>query len=105
MEFRRLCETMKIDTSGPADTLAPQLARALENTTILQKGEVDVITNGMEIPESVLGQDQTKGAKAEILKNYTQGGLKRCGGQGDILSGSVGVLMAWGNEWIKGTYE
>lgn len=40
-----------------------------------------------------------------MLKNETKGGLKRCGGQGDILSGSVGVLLAWGAEWVKGTYE
>lgn len=45
-----------------------------------------------------------KGGK-EILENTIEGGLKRVGGQGDILSGSTGVLMAWGSEWINGSYE
>jgi ATP-dependent NAD(P)H-hydrate dehydratase len=25
-----------------------------------------------------------------------EGGLKRCGGQGDILSGTIGCFLAWG---------
>lgn len=33
------------------------------------------------------------------------GGLKRVGGQGDILCGTVGTLLAWGREWSRGAYE
>jgi ATP-dependent NAD(P)H-hydrate dehydratase len=47
---------------------------------------------------------QTDGV-VDILKSEVKGGLKRCGGQGDILSGSVGVLLAWAGEWVKGVYE
>lgn len=85
--------------------LCPLLSRALENTTILQKGAVDIISNGFPIPASLLPTDVKPDGKLEILKNEIKGGLKRCGGQGDILSGSVGVLLAWGGEWVKGAYE
>lgn len=56
----------------------------------------------MAIP-SVLISGQEDG-KRETLDNDIQGGLKRVGGQGDILSGSTGVLLAWGSEWVHGTY-
>lgn len=108
MEFKRLCDAMvckaildltqKIDTKGDPRTLCPQLARALQNVTITQKGEHDTISNGLEIPSEL-------GVSGEVLENEVQGGLKRVGGQGDILSGSTGVLMAWGSEWVKGTYS
>lgn len=32
------------------------------------------------------------------------GGLKRCGGQGDILSGNVGALLAWGKCYETGAF-
>jgi ATP-dependent NAD(P)H-hydrate dehydratase len=38
------------------------------------------------------------------LVDSVQGGLKRVGGQGDILSGTVGTLLAWGREWARGSY-
>ncbi|KAI9639352.1 putative cytoplasm protein [Dioszegia hungarica] len=102
MEFKRLCEAMKIDTKAEPRTLCPQLARALQNVTIIQKGEHDIVSNGMQIPaELIEGQGISS---EEVLENEIQGGLKRVGGQGDILSGSTGVLMAWGSEWVKGTY-
>lgn len=121
MEFKRLCEKMvrtptksphlkltpsqQIDPKAPADTLCPLLSRALENTTILQKGANDIISNGFPIPASLQPGDMQMDGKQEILKNEVKGGLKRCGGQGDILSGSVGVLLAWAGEWVKGVYE
>jgi ATP-dependent NAD(P)H-hydrate dehydratase len=96
----------QIDTKADPDTLCPQLARALQNTTILQKGASDIVSNGLELPSALLPENQrsSKKGKREILKNEVKGGLKRCGGQGDILSGSVGVLLAWGTEWVNGTY-
>ena len=32
------------------------------------------------------------------------GGLKRCGGQGDILSGTVGTVLAWGKCYEEGAF-
>lgn len=59
-------------------TGAKDLAAALGNVTILQKGPTDVITNGVETVEC-----------------NEEGGLKRCGGQGDVLSGTTACFLAW----------
>nr|KIR46314.1 ATP-dependent (S)-NAD(P)H-hydrate dehydratase [Cryptococcus bacillisporus CA1280] len=110
MEFKRLCGTMsklmnyqKIDSSGPHTSLCPQLATALGNATIIQKGPSDIISNGLKLPSSFLS-DESEGEQ-NYLEVKVEGGLKRVGGQGDILSGSTGVLLAWGSEWVRGSYE
>jgi len=101
MEFKRLCSVMKIDDKASPLTLCPQLAKSLQNLTIIQKGATDIISNGMPIPAELLSDED----QPETLQSNVEGGLKRVGGQGDILSGSVGVLMAWGSEWVRGAYE
>ena len=91
-----------MDEAVPTEELCPRLARALQNVTIVQKGASDIISNGLPIPQELLADASQK---TESLINDTQGGLKRVGGQGDNLSGSTGVLMAWGSEWVRGSYE
>ena len=54
------------------------LAKALEGVTILSKGQVDIISNG-----------------EYICYASKHGNPRRCGGQGDILSGSVATFAAW----------
>lgn len=93
----------KIDPSGPHTSLCPQLATALGNATIIQKGPSDIISNGLKLPSSFLS-DESEGEQ-NYLEVKVEGGLKRVGGQGDILSGSTGVLLAWGSEWVRGSYE
>lgn len=61
------------------------MASAFGGVTVLQKGKVDIISNG-----------------DEVLKNDTPGGLKRSGGQGDVLSGSVGCLLSWALNYEDG---
>ena len=34
-----------------------------------------------------------------------KGGLKRCGGQGDVLSGTVGAFLAWGKCFEDGVVD
>jgi ATP-dependent NAD(P)H-hydrate dehydratase len=63
-----------------------KLSEALKGVIILQKGQVDIISNGQE-----------------VLKGEEKGGLKRCGGQGDILSGFCGTMMAWGKIYDEKT--
>lgn len=92
----------QIGPNAAHEDLCPLLARALQNVTIVQKGEKDIISNGMPIPAELLAE---KGdGKVETLVSEVEGGLKRVGGQGDILSGSTGVLLAWGSEWCRGSY-
>jgi len=85
VEFARLCEAMNIDPKGDPDTLAKELSKALGNVTICQKGQTDIISNGKE-----------------VLKVDIPGGLKRSGGQGDVLSGSIGCLLGWAKNYEEG---
>lgn len=79
VEFKRLCEAAGVKMNeGDQTELAGKLATALDHVTVLQKGKEDIISNG----EHTTICDE-------------KGGLKRSGGQGDILSGTVGTFLAW----------
>nr|GEV06764.1 ATP-dependent (S)-NAD(P)H-hydrate dehydratase [Tanacetum cinerariifolium] len=54
------------------------LANSIGGVTILRKGQTDYISDGKEV---------------KSVSIY--GSPRRCGGQGDILSGSVAVFLAW----------
>jgi ATP-dependent NAD(P)H-hydrate dehydratase len=54
------------------------LAKKIDGVTILRKGKSDLVSDG-ELVKSVSGY----------------GSPRRCGGQGDILSGSVAVFLSW----------
>ncbi|SGZ31179.1 BQ5605_C047g12327 [Microbotryum silenes-dioicae] len=73
-------------TSDPS-LLAGKLAKALGGVTVLEKGTVDRIVNN------------DKEEQAWI--NETKGSLRRCGGQGDVLSGAVGCFLAWGLSYLQ----
>lgn len=62
-----------------SDAAVHALAKALDGPTLLVKGKTDRITNG----------------NGEMLYVDEPGGLKRCGGQGDVLSGTLGTFLAW----------
>ncbi|KAL1411455.1 hypothetical protein Q8F55_002411 [Vanrija albida] len=95
MEFGRLAAAVGVDAK--ADGACAALARALGGVTIIQKGAVDTISNGAALPPAFK-------ADGDTLVESSPGGLKRVGGQGDILSGSTGTLLAWGLEWARGAY-
>ncbi|KAJ5637095.1 YjeF C-terminal domaincarbohydrate kinase-like protein [Penicillium lividum] len=91
VEFGRLAKALGIKASSQADIAneggdttskesdaCEQLSNALGGVTILQKGPHDVISNGVT-----------------SIINDTKGGLKRSGGQGDTLTGSLGTMLAW----------
>lgn len=84
VEFKRLCDAVQLKDDGDAQTLAPRLADKLGGVTIVQKGEKDLITNG---------------SKGETLVNEVEGSVRRCGGQGDVLSGAVGCFLGWGKKY------
>lgn len=62
--------------------------------TIIQKGPEDVIAVHPSSPDS----EPQRGVVD------TPGGLKRCGGQGDILSGAAGTFLAWGKCYEDGAW-
>ncbi|KAI0548341.1 H-hydrate dehydratase [Xylaria curta] len=64
------------------------LSKALGGVTIIQKGGKDFISNG----ETTLVVDLA-------------GGLKRSGGQGDTLTGSIATLLAWRKAYLDGLWD
>ncbi|XP_029460561.1 ATP-dependent (S)-NAD(P)H-hydrate dehydratase isoform X2 [Rhinatrema bivittatum] len=80
MEFSRLYEAVLRDPMDSNDHhgCVLRLSQALGNLTIVQKGERDLISDG-----------------EKVLVCSHEGSNRRCGGQGDLLSGSLGVLAHW----------
>lgn len=70
--------TSESDKTNKASDACEQLSSKLGGVTILQKGPQDIISNGIT-----------------SIINDIQGGLKRSGGQGDTLTGSLGTMLAW----------
>ena len=69
----------------------------LGGVTVLQKGPSDII--------SVNTSDNTDAKReSQTIEVDVPGGLKRCGGQGDILSGAVGTFLAWGKCYEDGAF-
>jgi ATP-dependent NAD(P)H-hydrate dehydratase len=92
VEFGRLAKALGIEVTSPAEIAqsgdsnaidkeseaCEKLSRALGGVTIVQKGPHDVISNGI----------------MSVISDI-KGGLKRSGGQGDTLTGSLGTFLAW----------
>uniref|UniRef100_A0A8D1VQ21 ATP-dependent (S)-NAD(P)H-hydrate dehydratase n=1 Tax=Sus scrofa TaxID=9823 RepID=A0A8D1VQ21_PIG len=80
VEFSRLSEAVLGDPLDGRDRRGAvlRLSQALGNVTVVQKGEQDVISDG-----------------TQVLECSHEGSSRRCGGQGDLLSGSLGVLVHW----------
>jgi len=85
VEFGRLTAALGIDDEvaqakeGRGESAKVEaLARALGGVTVVQKGAKDLISNG----KTTLTVD-------------LKGGLKRSGGQGDTLTGSIATFLGW----------
>lgn len=79
VEFGRLAKAkgVNIDEGEPSE-MCSRLAEAFGGVTIIQKGSKDYISNGKF-----------------TLVSDGEGGLKRSGGQGDTLTGSLATLLAY----------
>jgi ATP-dependent NAD(P)H-hydrate dehydratase len=89
VEFGRLAKIKGVDVSeGDPTTLCARLAKAFGGVTIIQKGAKDYISNG----EYTFVSDG-------------EGGLKRSGGQGDTLTGSLGTLLAWRQAYLDKLWD
>lgn len=82
MEFSRLVKAVLHKDVAPAvnpdPRLVEDLATAMGHITILHKGCPDLISNGKVTEDCGLG-----------------GSPRRCGGQGDVLSGSLATFLHW----------
>ncbi|KAJ3532465.1 hypothetical protein NM688_g7419 [Phlebia brevispora] len=107
VEFKRLSEQLSLDPNTPANQRAMLVSRALGGVTILEKGAQDIIctnTGGPSAQEARAGKtDPSESTEEQVVVDFP-GGLKRCGGQGDILSGTVGTALAWGKCFEDGAF-
>lgn len=89
VEFARLAKSFGVDVDeGDPTTVCEKVAKALGGVCIVQKGKDDYISNG----------------EGTTTCNF-QGGLKRSGGQGDTLTGSLGTFLAWRQIYHEGLWE
>ena len=79
VEFGRLASAVGLDPNkGDPTKVCGELATAYGGVTIIQKGAKDYVSNGRD-----------------TLVSEGEGGLKRSGGQGDTLTGSLATLLAY----------
>ncbi|CAM6091920.1 unnamed protein product [Calypogeia fissa] len=86
-EHKRLMGKMMGESKDLPDDLPSQLrllAEKMSGVTIVQKGKQDLISDG----------------KTVLCSDYF-GSPRRCGGQGDVLSGSTAVFMAWSRQYMQ----
>jgi ATP-dependent NAD(P)H-hydrate dehydratase len=89
VEFGRLCKAKGIDTKGLEDGKgAEKLSKAFGGVTILQKGQRDYISNG-----------------EKTFVSDIEGGLKRSGGQGDTLTGSLATFLGWRKAYLDRLWD
>ncbi|KAL2352140.1 Ribokinase-like protein [Cryomyces antarcticus] len=89
VEFGRLAKAQGVDVQAedPAQVCS-KLAKAFGGVTIIQKGNKDYISNG-----------------EHTLVSEGEGGLKRSGGQGDTLTGSLATLLAYRKAYLDRIWE
>jgi ATP-dependent NAD(P)H-hydrate dehydratase len=110
VEFKRLSEQVGVDPSSPTDERASLVSRKLGGVTVLEKGAKDTVAVDTTGDEADLAASHLEGQNAdeqktkEVIQVDVPGGFKRCGGQGDVLSGCVGTFMAWGKCYEGGAY-
>nr|OQO16753.1 ATP-dependent (S)-NAD(P)H-hydrate dehydratase [Rachicladosporium sp. CCFEE 5018] len=89
VEFGRLAKSKGIDVDKEKpEELCSKLATAFGNITIIQKGAKDYISNGKQ-----------------TLISDGEGGLKRSGGQGDTLTGSLATLLAYRKAYLEKIWD
>ena len=80
IEFERLCNAVAKETGVPTVNDISLIDYFGPGVTIVEKGEVDKVFNS-------IGRTKISG-----------GSVCRCGGQGDILSGSIALFTYWAHE-------
>jgi ATP-dependent NAD(P)H-hydrate dehydratase len=89
VEFGRLCKSKGINPEGLDNGKgAETLSKAFGGVTVIQKGGNDYISNGVKTFVSDL-----------------EGGLKRSGGQGDTLTGSLATFLAWRQAYLEKLWD
>ncbi|PFH61051.1 hypothetical protein XA68_18312 [Ophiocordyceps unilateralis] len=92
VEFGRLWDALGPGDEDEAEATSSQrvemLAKALGGVTVVQKGSVDLISNGHV-----------------TLTNDLEGGRKRSAGQGDTLTGAIATFLGWRKAYLDGIWD
>ena len=89
VEFGRLAKSVGMEqTNDDPEKQCQKLSNILGGVCIIQKGAVDYISQGIDT----------------TISDF-QGGLKRAGGQGDTLTGSLGTFLAWREIYHEGLWD
>ncbi|KAI9889139.1 MAG: hypothetical protein M1814_005730 [Vezdaea aestivalis] len=105
VEFRRLERAResvfneKPEGEEPGEACR-RLAGAFNGAVILMKGEIDYIAAAVGQEKGKEGERETRLASCEL-----PGGLKRCGGQGDTLTGAIGTFLCWRKAFHDGLWD
>ncbi|KKA27518.1 hypothetical protein TD95_001820 [Thielaviopsis punctulata] len=87
VEFKRLAEALGVQVQeGEEGT--KELARRLAGPVVVRKGAADVVCD----------------ERGRCVRVDARGGLKRSGGQGDTLTGTIATLMAWKKGYTEGLW-
>ncbi|KAJ1365914.1 hypothetical protein KIN20_026388, partial [Parelaphostrongylus tenuis] len=93
VEFSRLCESalgvhdvLNIKDQNQLQDLAARLSSHL-NTSLFVKGKVDIITS----PDG------------NVVIGDEEGCPRRCGGQGDVTSGTLAMFLLWASRNLSGS--
>ncbi|KAI9847212.1 MAG: hypothetical protein M1837_003076 [Sclerophora amabilis] len=88
VEFGRLAKSKGVEVVGEDGESCRKLAEAFGGVTVLQKGSNDFISDGKV-----------------VLVCDMPGGLKRSGGQGDTLTGSLATFLAWRKAYMERIWD
>lgn len=84
VEFGRICSALSIDDSDTIET-AKRVSKTLGGVIVVRKGENEVIARN-----------------ESFLVNNMTGSVRRVGGQGDTLTGSIATLLLWAHHYNAG---
>jgi len=85
VEFKRLCSALFPNAGEEKIFEVQELAKELGYVTIVQKGQRDKVSDG----------------KTDTIEVEQEGSPRRCGGQGDLLTGCLATFVGWAVEWWK----
>lgn len=89
MEFKRLQKVFGLESeSTDRENDCLRLCQALGGVAIIEKGGTDYISNGKI-----------------TINGELPGSLKRVGGQGDTLSGTIATFMAWKKAYLNNLWD
>ncbi|KAJ3270841.1 hypothetical protein HDV01_007390 [Terramyces sp. JEL0728] len=89
-EFNRLKQALSISDKLERDAAAKIMSKLLGGVTIISKGEMDIIACG-----------------EKVIVSAIKGTPRRCGGQGDLLTGMLATFISWGIKYreLNGPFE